>query len=239
MLEYEHVTFLKGSAAIALTLDGSEQFNAEQRQLRSYRVTWQKQGRDLLRLSFDMDWQLLSGCNAPQLESIYWRRLNSYVPHNPIDMMTIDHRVDTFFTKEIRHELFWEDNGQGSMRLVDSAQKPTATLYNMMLATQFDRPLLLDLTFDRYGYATDRMSLPLYRWLLMGKEEGCQSYFGIRKKDKQQYHGTLIMVNRSGGYAHLLSVVIPHETLEQSDNRVSGRLYVYVPLHNISENYFK
>ena len=240
VLTYEHVTFLKGNAATALALDGSETFSSEQLQLRSYRVTWQKQGRDLLRMTFDMDLQLLSGCNAPQLETIYLRRLQNYKPGNTAVPTPVEAPVDTFYTKEMRHELFWEDDGNGGKRLVDSPSKPTATLYNMMLATQFDRSVQLDLTFDRYGYATDQLSLPLSQWLLMGQEEGCQSYFGIKKKDKHQYYGTLLMVNNSGGYAHLLSVTIPHEVLGQNEGgKISGRLYVYVPLHNVSKNYFK
>lgn len=239
VLAYEHVAFLKGSAATALTLDGSESFNIEQLQLRSYQVAWQKHGRDLLRIAFDMDWQLLSGCNAPQLESIYLRRLQDFVPSSAPEPIPLENPIDTFSTKEMRHELFLEDNGHGGMRLVDSPSKPTATLFNMMLAPQFERPIQLDLTFDRYGYVTDRLSLPLRHWLMMGQEEGCQSYFGIKKKDRHQYHGTLLMVNRSGGYAHLLSVIIPVEVLEQNDSIISGRLYVYVPLHNVSEKYFK
>ena len=239
VLTHEHVTFLKGNAATALALDGSETFCSEQLQLRSYRVKWQKQGRDLLSMTFDMDWQLLSGCNAPQLESIYLRRLQDYSPLDTMDCLSMENSVDTFFTKKMRHELFWEDDGHGAMCLVDSPSKPTATLYNMMLAPRFCRPVQLDLTFDRYGYATDLLSLPLRHWLLMSLEEGCQSYFGIKKKDRHEYHGTLLQVNRSGGYAHLLSVTIPNDVLEQSDNRIHGRLYVYVPLHNVSKNYFK
>ncbi len=239
VLKYEHVTFQKGNAATALALDGSVSFHTEQLQLRSYRVTWQKHGRDLLCILFDMDWQLLSGCNAPQLETIYLHRLQSYKPINTPAPISIDTPTDTFYTKEMRHELFWEDNGSGVMRLIDSPSKPTATLFNMMLAQQFSRPVQLDLTFDRYGYATDQWSMPLSHWLQMGQEEGCQSYFGIKKKDKHKYDGTLLMVNRSGGYAHLLSVNIPLGVLEQTDDRVSGRLYAYVPLHNVSKDFFK
>ena len=47
------------------------------------------------------------------------------------------------------------------------------------------------------------------------------------------------MPNPDQGYCHMLTVEIPIDAMSQGKGKVDGRLYVYVPLHNISDDYFE
>ena len=46
------------------TFDGSEQLKVDMLPLKKYQVTWSRSGTDILTVVFDMDYQLLSVCNA-------------------------------------------------------------------------------------------------------------------------------------------------------------------------------
>jgi hypothetical protein len=71
-------------------------------------------------------------------------------------------------------------------------------------------------------------------------DEGCTPFFGIKRKELDKYEGTVLMTHPGAGYVHLMSVEIPVSTLENGGNGpIRGYLFVYIPMHNVSSDYFK
>lgn len=244
----EHVVFHKGTPQTALTLDDTDEFSLEQFEMKSYRAIWRKDSQIRLSISFDMDCQLLLGCNAIQLEEQFMRRLRNYqnditsastkISAN-INADTYVTDLDTFLVSQMRNELFYERDDNGHWNLATDKSAPTKLLGNMMLGTAFGEDLQLSLTFSKYGNQTEKLMLPYNRLIQFCIHDGCQPYFGIKSKDADGYHGTLLMVNKSLGYTHIMSVTVPHSVITKGGKgTVIGTLYVYTPLHNVANHYF-
>ena len=247
-LSSEHLTFVVGNANTPSTFKGNELFSEERVDLKRYRVTWTRGGRELLKISFDMDIEMLTGCNAIELEQQFLRRLKRHqeiATASDIDIFPESGNAyvakgDSFLIGEMRNDLYFERDAQG-WSLSSKADVPSKTVPNMMLSTQFKGNPTLELTIDKYGYETDKAVVPYKNLLNMTIEDGCTPYFGIKeRKADGSYTGTVMLVNRSGGYVHMLSVVIPAATIANEGNgTISGRLYVYIPMHNVSDRFFQ
>lgn len=244
-LRHEHLVFIKGNARTVLTLNGTEEFLQERVDFRKYRTKWSREGRVVFDLIFDMDIQLLSGCNALELEQRYLSRLRRFNPINitlPTNMPNDGDRWtgggDSLFIKEMSNTVYYERTA-GSWHLVDDDKRPTQTLANMLLSPAFERPVKLLLTVKRYTYEDEQLQMPYAAWLQMAVMEGCEPYFGIKYKTAAHYEGTVILANRQEGYAHLLSMAVPQQALmPEAIVEVEGRLYLYIPLHNVASDYF-
>lgn len=247
-LKNEHLVFAVGSANTVLAFDGSEQFSEERVDLKQYRVTWTRDGRELLKISFDMDIEMLSGCNAIELEEQFLRRLKR---HQPVGLFgsinsfpelgnTFVAQGDSFLIREMRNDLYFERDSNG-WHLSDNPEMASKMLPNLMLSMQFEASPILNLTIDKYGYSTDKTTIGYKSLLSMAIEDGCTPYFGIKeRKTDGAYTGTLMLVNRRGGYVHMLSTIIPAETMTNKGNgAIAGRLYVYIPMHNVSDRFFQ
>lgn len=245
----EHVHFITGGAQDALKLDTMDivGYNEERIDFHTYHVSWNRQGRTMLDMMFDMDYQLLSGCNAEELEYLFMKRLLRFKPHEnlpqkyqfPKHTKTYVAAGDTFLIREMRNELFYEHDSTG-WHLTDSTSAITKVLHNMMLSMEFRGNPTLTVSLDKYSDVKGVETLPYKHWLQMCLDEGCTPFFGVKDITNDTYKCTVLMTNPKGGYVHLLSVIIPYETVRNRGNGdVKGYLYVYIPMHNVSSNYFK
>jgi hypothetical protein len=249
-LQNEHVYFIIGSAQTAMKLDTLDVngFSEERVDLKSYRTTWVRNGREVLKITFDMDFQMLSGCDAMELERRYATRLVRFqpdvLPPNtttdfPVDANSYVQKGDTLFIKEMRNDLYYEQGNNG-WQLSCNPQNPNQFLNNMLISPYFQGNPILKLSLKKYTYEDEGITLPYRKWLLMCQKEGCITYFGIKEKTTNGYTGTVVAVNRRAGFAHLLSVEVDEQTLQKKGNgTINARLYIYIPLHNVSEQYFK
>lgn len=245
----EHVYFVKGTAQTALSIDTTDVYQIQEERIdfKSYRVSWLRQGQEVLKLTFDMDYQLLSGCNSIELEQRFAKSLRRFVPHQhvPLQPRFPKHTNvyvaagDTFLIREMRNELYYEHDKNG-WHLTASDNNTSKTLSNMLLSLDFSGNPMLELTIDKFGYETEQATVPYKNLLQMCLDEGCTPFFGIKERTDSLYRGTVLLTNDKGGYFHLLSVDIPLSTIEAAGNgSITGRLYVYTPMHNLSKDYFK
>lgn len=245
----EHVYFVKGTASTALTLDtiNVSGISEDWIEFKTYRVTWSRNGKEVLRVTFDIDCQMLLGCNSIELEERFIKRLKRYESHDyeikkwkfPKHTNVYVAAGDTFLIKEMRNELFYERSKTG-WHLTNDKEHVTKSLNNMLLSMEYDGNPQLELTLDKFGYVSETISLPYKNWLQMCLDDGCTPFFGIKERTDSHYKGTILMANPKCGYVHLLSVDIPIDTIKNYGNgKIYGRLYVYNPMHNLSKDYFK
>ena len=245
----EPLFFIKGNAQTPLSFNGKEEYSEERIDYRKYRSSWSRANNLALRITFDMDYKMMSGCNAIELENRFLTCLRRFERHEhdtvantlPLtegyDVYVVE--GDTFLIREMNNELLFEHDEDG-WHLADSLSRPTKSLRNMMTSLEFRGEPQLMLTLDKYGYETEQLEVPYKNWLQMCMDEGCIPYFGIKHKTPTGYDGTVLMVNRHAGFLHMLSIAISSENMAKSGNGIiTGRLHVYIPLHNVDDIFFK
>lgn len=245
-----YVTFQTGNPSDALLIDETDKFSMTYQSLRSYQVEWTQKGKTILSIQFDMDYQLLSGCNLIELEQNYRSNLLRYqadsISAHPAesDFTMIQDSADyhilkgTFFVNDaIRNDLYLKKENN-EWKLISDIRKPYQSIANSLLSEKTEGDYKLSVTFDLYGYQEIKDTIQLSNWLSFGKKEGCTSYFGMKSKTESAYSGTLFMVNETCGFMHLLSVTFPTASLAEKEGFIEGRLFVYIPLHNVSEKLF-
>lgn len=216
-----------------------------------YRAVWENGGRTLVML-FPMDYQLISGCNAIELEKNYLRDLSRYrsKSHTPVspevpanyDKEYFLQAGGTYLSESVSHDLYFRKAG-GRWELFCDAKKPEWSAYNLMLSSvpvsgrEPSWTLLLEL--DQYGYQSTPVSIPLSRWISFCEENDGIAYFTVKETTSSTVKGVAFVPNERGGYCHMLSVEIPVKAMEKGTGKITGRLFVYVPLHNIDKDFFK
>lgn len=247
-LMYEQVWFIEGNAQTPFSFDGTEAYAEDRIDYRKYRATWSKDGRTLLRITLNMNYQMLTGCNAIELEQRFMTRLRRHerhehspvidsLPANGPDVYVV--LGDTFLIREMNNELLYEHDRTG-WHLADSLSRPTRALRNMLTSMESRKEPLLQLTLDKYGYETEQLQTAYKDWLQMCQDDGCTPYFGIKQKTAEGYNGTVLMVNRQAGYLHMLSLSVDQQSMaDSSQPLIRGRLYVYIPLHNVADTFYR
>lgn len=242
------VQLLVGDASTALGILPGDEFAYTSTALRSYRAAWKRQGREVLALSFDMDVQLLKGCDATELEKNFLRDIQRYhapftAQPEPAEGFPADglyHVLpgSTFMIDAIRSDLYYKKEAEG-WKLLSGADKPTQSIANAMLSPHTEGRYSLAFTLDMYGYKEAGATVSLTDWLNYCLQEGCTPFFGLKHKSADHYAGTAFMVNHQSGYVHMLSVEFPTDVLTARQGTIRGRMFVYIPLHNLSDRFFQ
>ena len=228
-------------------LSSGDMVNVSTFEMRRYRVSWHLDKRCLLSLVFDMDYQLLSGCNAIELEYNYLRSMNRLKtkmqwPENDIVSDTTDEFaiVDGghYLSESIRGDRYYQKDSIDGWRLVCNTEKPYWSAANLMLTPIDLGDYQLNCQLDMYGYRDSTFCVNLATWVAQTLSEECQMYFGIKSRTPKTIRGTLFCPNKTAGYCHMMSVEIPIASFDEGQGVVKGRLFTYVPLHNIDEGYF-
>lgn len=239
------VSFLTGDNKTVFEFNGTEEFSSSLESFRTCRAEWKRKGKTILAIAFDLDYQMLAGCDIIELEQNYLKRLKHYEALEPNDFPKFKfpqnekyHIVQgsTFMLNAIRNDLYFKKGETWS--LLSDTLKPVQSISNTMISRNVIGDYDLSVTFDLYGYKVEQTIVKLDNWLGLCEEEGCIAYFGLKEKLIDGYTGTVFMVNENCGYMHMLSVNFPMETLRKKKGNIEGRLFIYVPLHNVSERFF-
>ena len=243
-MQWDKVHFSTGSATTALKIDTSAVFSNEYINLRAYRVSWSVNGKKLLELSFDMDYQLMTGCDAVELEHRFVRHLSRFEPKAvepsvsglPLEGTEYIRSDSYYMSPMVRNDVYYTRKSKKKpWTLVDDAASATRTINNWMIAPESNNGLSLTLILDKYGYETDSLNTTYRAWQQLCMEEGCEPYFGLKSKKDGIYEGAVFMVNRKGGYVHLLSINIPEAALNDKRSvQSTARMYAYIPLYNVN-----
>ena len=216
-----------------------------------YRVEWERDGRKLA-MVFPMDCQLIFGCNAIELEKNYIRDVLRYrnqtePPASPdvpsgYNKDFFIQSGGTYLSESVRHDLYYK-KVRGEWKLLCDPKKPEWSAYNLMLSpvpvSGKESDWMLDLELDQYGYQSTPVQMPLSAWVSYSQKHDGTPYFIIKEMNSSVVKGVVFVPNERGGYSHMLSVEIPMKAIENGAGKVTGRLFVYIPLHNIDKKYFE
>lgn len=250
-LKLDDVVLENGQPSEYVTMGRDATVSLHSSDFSHYRVEWESGGR-MLAMVFPMDYQLISGCNAIELEKNYLRNIMRYraprerlSPPDIPDGYSKDFFLQsggTYLSESVRHDLYYK-KVKGKWELVCDPKKPEWSAYNLMLSPvplgASESNWTLDLELDQYGYQSTPVQIPLSAWVSFSQENDGIPYFIIKEMNASVVKGVVFVPNERGGYSHMLSVEIPMKAIESGSGKVSGRLFVYIPLHNIDKKYFE
>lgn len=234
------VYFIKGNYRTALQIDSTYVFQIDEIEFHKYRTTWSKGGKVILQMVYDMDYQLLSGCSISELEEGFIQRLKRHIVEN-ID--TLPERGTYMIAPNINNNLFIDHtkppcDSSICRNYIFSSKQASRSIANLMLAEDLPVDVEIQLTFNRYDYKTDSLTVPICSLLNFCRSvEKCTPYFAIKHYKGSDYEGLLLFANRNSGYMHMLTVTINKEILENTTGVIKGKILVYIPLHNVKQEY--
>lgn len=248
-MAWDKVHYTVGDAKVAMKLDTTAVFTETHIDRHVYKVAWSVENRKRLEMSFYMDYQLLVGCNAIELEQIMFRKIRRGVwmerphPHDgfPAEGTEFTLQGKNFISPLVRSDVYYTRKRESdAWSLLEDAGRMGKTIANIMLSDESAHELKVRIKLDKYGLRTDSATVAYSVWRQLCIDEGCTPYFGIKSKEGDVYKCSVFMVNETGGYLHLLSVDIPHEAVtapQQAEARAT--IFCYIPLHNASDNIFR
>lgn len=243
-----------GDLSDFFTLKETDDFYLSSLGFKGYKMAWSRSNTVFLDLSFPMDYQLMSGCNAIELENNFIRDIERYanqgLPVNAnvsneitfisdsIEGKYYVHEGGSFLSGAIRHDLYYEGDTMG-WSLLCSGQKPYWSAYNIALSNVPVGDFCLDGLLDKFGYETEPFTISFYKWVAFCEKGGGILYFGIKTKNETCISGTVFVSYETKGFCHMMTVEIPLSAIENRGGDINGRMFVYVPMHNVHDDYFK
>ncbi len=244
----DDVVFENGVLRQFLSLTESDIVAMQTIDFKSYKIKW-KRGNKEMAILFPMDYELLSGCNLIELESNYLRDLQRYLSTKKSFPSKVEYLDDgyylqdegTFLSPKVRNELCFHGE-EGECVLACDMQHSDWSARNIAISDMAvgnkAEDFMLEMTLDRYGYDSTVLHIPMCELVSFNKSNGCTPYFLLKTEDEDAIKGTVFFANRNSGYCHILYLEIPTEAISKRSGTLKGRLFIHIPSHNVSKNYF-
>ena len=241
--------YVVGNDSRIRALTGDEEFCLSLAD-RFYSAQWSRGGTQLVELSFPSRIDLLTFCNKIELEDKMFSMLdNPYdgtisvkLPEaNASTLKKVDYSpfyvrdLGYYITPRLCHQVVYKpvESREGKCEiLMDSSSYPLECISNYMLTGYSPYPIDINLTFDRYGYQTSNLNVSLRDIHRILSSEGSIPYWGVDEYDGNIVKGVYVWLNRSGGFAHVLTVDIPSESLS-APSEAKASMHSYVRLDNL------
>ncbi len=250
-MDIDGVRIVKGNLAMFSGINDSTGISVEYIPRRMYRLTFTVAGKPLM-VTVPVDCQLLRGADAMELEDILARdivRLSldgevssplSYWSRARCSESEGNRILDNgcYLSDMIGSKLYMRFRN-GKWQLYNDDANPTRSVLNIMLTGMSEGELPLKLTIDKYGHKAEEVNTVLAKFLAFCRKEGCMVYGGIKTVGKDVITGTLFVPNEQYGYNHVLSFTFPLTILKGKKDSISARLYAYIPLQNVTEEFFR
>lgn len=248
-MEIDKVACTKGDVSMLLDMNPETTFNIEVIKRRMFRLTCTT-GQQAVSLTVPADYQLIAGADAIELEDIMERDLSRVAPiasdafidewadaevARSGDLIIVD--GGEYLSKMIRGDVYLKETG-GRRTLLCEAGRPVQSVSNIMVTGRAADDIPLTLTVDRYGYRSTTTDVTLQQFVAFCKLEGCKLYFGTKTHTAERITGTLFALNEGMAYNHVLSVDFPLSIIEGEGGKVTGTVYAYIPLQNVTEKFF-
>ena len=244
-MQIDHFVFETGGFDDFLTLNGTEDVDITYLVFRGYRVAWLADDKEIISISFPMDYQMMTGCNAIELENNFLRDIARFkFNKEDFPQLEMPNFFDTLLGKYyviegeqyicnvIRNDIFLERDST-NWHPVCGIHKPYWSSCNLAVSEQPIGNFTLEGTLDKYGYTSEKFTIPMNEFIAWGKSEGGKAFFGASSKDSLYIHGTLFLSFEDKGICHMMVLKIPLKSIKERKGPIYGRLYVNIPQHNL------
>lgn len=258
----DKVTYVEGSPSMLAGISPVTPVTIEQRERRMFRIRWTLDSEKSLTLSFPADYQLITGANAIELERMFERDVQRVVPISEKDLLVNWQNVPVisesaeahakdkdsdslcivnkgnYLNDQIRSDILLRQH-EGKRTPLFTPRLPLPSIRNLLLTGLSPAIVPMNLTIDCYGNQKRNVEkVNLQQFVGLCRMEGCELYVGIKSRTETEITAVLFALNPAMAYNHVLSVKVPLRILQEEGVPISGTLYAYIPLQNISEKFF-
>lgn len=213
----------------------------------AYKASWKKNGRDYVVCTFPANIGLLTFSSKIELENNLARKLHGIItdedtiakPEYEIESLTKIPYSDFYVvdkgyyvTPRLKHQVVVAEKDGKGILMYDSDTYIIETLSNIILTGFSPHVISTHIDLSQYGYKISRFDIRYGNLFRLMSEEGCTPYWGIDEFDGNIAKGLCVWVNRCGGYAHVLSISIPVNSISQPSD-ADIKLNAYIRLDNL------
>lgn len=209
---------------IMLTDDFSCNFNSY-----SYKASWSRGNTTILSVTFPVEYELISGENKIEAEKNIMEDIQNVKLSIPSDCQTF--ATDSYYlSQKLSNHLYKVGD-----EFVFSKRHPAESTANMMLSLEVAKRFNLNITQVCYGFKKNVFCVPLQQWIAFCRHTNCEMFFGIENiSEDGDVDAIVIAKNEMENYNHVLTVHVPASLIEHRKGQLEGRLYPYVPTHNVA-----
>ncbi len=224
---------------------------------RRYCVSWNREDKDIFRISFPASYKLLNGYILDEREQSLSRRISSYADSTARVPLSVDRQnleecdsiLGSYYIRKGDYCVLPIINNDRCYSVNDTITKllygpsyPVESLKNLLVTGEIENQFTAKLRMLRYGGKFEEFSVPLNTLInYFIDEEGCAPYFGVKGfyPEKKLITALFEMVNTANGYEHMMSITFNTDILNKKKGDIGIRLVPYIPTHNIRNLYKK
>ena len=213
-----------------------------------YEVTWQKDSQPFIIVVFPAQYDLLLGMKKDEAVSKLkdvmlaspQRAMQSFVPSDLIltDDCLYKFQRDTLDLASMTDAQYYNKVREGYQCVFDTAHLDysAANLFHGLIP---DKDYRMYVEQSVYGLKTINYTLSLRKWLNYCAEWGLKVFFAVEEQREDGLLALLIAQSKELGFNHMLSVVIPHKFVTDTNAVMKVRMTPYIPIHNIKNLFQK
>lgn len=246
----DNVKCTQGSLSMLAKVTPDTPVTIDKIEHRKFRVKWSL-GAHVLEFYFPVDYQSIIGANTIELEEVFERNIKRVLPIIDDNLLVDWENVKvvhsgnllianegTYLNDSIRSDIFLKENSVKRTLILDS-KMPVYSVKNILLTGVFPDKIPLRLTIDCYGYRKKQVDdISLQQFIGLCQLEKCEMYVGIKTYNPEEITAVVFALNREMAYNHVLSVRFPLGLLQGESISVTGTVYTYIPLQNVTEKFF-
>lgn len=215
---------------------------------KSFHLQWKNDNdKEICRMDFPKDIQLILGKNKIEIETDFLQRLNllpkdkivlsKELPKDESVTLSSDstyyiYKGNQYILKEINSDTYFVKDENGRLTPLYDVKYPSETLanlFNSLLTGNYTLSIVQRLYGGKkvdYQVACDK----LYSYC---QSQGCQPYVGIEAVDANHVEAVVVYENSLYGYNHLLHVDVALDVLREKRGTIDAELYCYIPTYNL------
>lgn len=201
----------------------------------------------LLRMTFPVNYELLTGYTKLESEDDLYDRLSDYhyTPDTsaaeliPYKDGILEEKGESFTSESVVSSVYYVHENDSLVTLFDKNYLPES-VYSLFNGKSFREDVYVKVTQSLYGNRKKEYTLPLSSLLGYMREKGCRIFTGISKMNDHKIEGIVLANNADMGYQHVLIFTMNPSVFDRAAKHwVHIVLYGYIPIHNIKSFYLE
>lgn len=247
-MKIDHVDIQCSLSSLVCTLqaDTTYAFSVENNSGRKMSMHWSKGGETLCKVTFPIDYELLSGMEIQEREQRLIADLRRSTKTVPDLLPTSTEGMEqsqatgiyllsgeTYYSDDMSANHYYRMDEQGRLRLLCDPRHPLESIANLMTSTSLAGQTKVSLALDIYALRQDHLTVPLTGLNTYMLRHGCKVFFGVMDFNGQKATCMLVYKNDEQGYHHVMKAEADVGLIERTDGTIEARLTPYIPSSNV------
>lgn len=245
-MEDDKFVFIKGDLSTVKLVNENTQFSLNRLDDKYYEASWTDKGQEFLVVSFPIQYELLLG--MPQIEidkNVYEDILRLKDVAIPVvkqpQMKQLKNDVyqtvpsKSYFIESLNNSTYYRKKGDDYELLVDTAYLDYSILNLLREPSDKQNPMLMEQRV--YGFKDLNWTVSLQQWIKYCKLNDYTVYAAVEEVYSTSSKILMIAECKDLGYNHVLSVIVPHNFMDNASVALQAKISAYIPTHNLKDLY--